>query len=237
MSGAISCAGSLIKAGGGDLTLSGALTHTGTTTVNGGKLVVGSNLSSSALTVAAGAVLGGTGTLGNTTVSGTHAPGNSPGVQTTADLTYTAGSTIVWELIANATSGRGTNFDGVDVAGNLAFSGATTLSLDFASAGSALRWSDTLWDNDITGTNGWKVFDLGSGSVSGLANLSIGGGPWLDGAGNSLASLRPQAAFLLFQDGNDVYLNYGVSAIPEPAGALATGLLLGSATLLRRRRR
>lgn len=237
VSGAISGAGSLIKTGGGTLTLTGTLSHTGTTTVNAGKLVASSNLSSSALTVAAGAVLGGTGTLGNTTVSGTHSPGNSPGVQSAADLTYTAGSNVLWELIANSTSGRGTNFDGIDVTGNLAFTGATTLVLDFASAGSALRWSDTLWDNDISGTNGWKVFDLGTGTVSGLANLAIGGGPWLDGAGNALAAVRPQAAFLLFQDGNDVYLNYGVSAIPEPAGVLATGLLLGSATLMRRRKR
>jgi fibronectin-binding autotransporter adhesin len=232
---------SLTKAGNGTQTLTAANTYTGATTVTGGKLVVNGSIATSTLTsVNAAAALGGSGTVGTTTIAGTHSPGNSPGVQTfTGDLTYQNGSNLVWELIGNTTAGRGTSFDGVNLTGsaNLAFTGATTLNLDFALAGSTVDWSDTMWNNSITGINGWKVFDLASGSISGLVNLTIGTGTWNDGSGDSLASVRPNASFSLFQDGNDLYLNYSnVSAIPEPGSLLGLGVLLGAPTLLRRRR-
>lgn len=228
----------LVKDGAGTFTLSGTHAYTGNTTVSNGKLVVNGSIASSGLTsVNAGAVLGGSGTLGTTTVAGTHSPGNSPGVQTvTGNLTYSAGSHVVWELIANSTTGRGTGFDGIDVTGNLAFTGATTLDLEFALAGSTVDWSDALWDNSITGTNGWKVFDLTTGTITGLGNLAIGTGTRPDASGDTLAAVRPNASFSLFQDGNDIYLNYtNVSPIPEPGSLLGLGLLLGVPLLSRRR--
>jgi fibronectin-binding autotransporter adhesin len=232
---------SVSKSGSSVWTLSGASTYTGTTAVNAGRLVVDGTIASSSLTtVAAGAILGGSGTLGATTVAGTHAPGNSPGVQTVAgNLTYSAGSNFVWELIANSTSGRGSDFDGITLTGasNLVFAGATTLDLDFALAGSAVNWSDTLWSQSVSGINGWKVFDLDTGAITGLENLAIGGSDWLDGNGGTLSVIRPGAAFSLFQDGNDLYLNYTyVSAIPEPGSLLGLGLLIGAPVLMRRRK-
>lgn len=239
---AVSTGGGLSKLGAGTLILDATNTYRGATLVSAGKLVVNGSIAASALTtVNAAATLGGSGTLGATTVSGTHSPGNSPGVQTFAgDLTYAAGSNLVWELIANTTNGRGTNHDGIDLTGsaNLAFTGATTLDLDFASAGSTVDWSDTLWDQAITGTNGWKLFDLTTGAISGLGNLTLGGTSWTDSGGRSLDVIRPGFSFSLFADGNDLYLNYtSASAIPEPGGLAGLAMVFSPLLLVRRRKR
>jgi autotransporter-associated beta strand protein len=55
----------LVKLGTGTLTLTGNSTHTGTTTVSSGGLQVNGSFSSSPVTVASGATLGGNGILGN----------------------------------------------------------------------------------------------------------------------------------------------------------------------------
>lgn len=86
---------SLTKAGAGKWILSGANAYTGATTVTAGTLIInGSTTSTSIVSVASGATLGGTGIVGgNTTVSGTVSPGNSPGTLSFGqDLTLNNGS-------------------------------------------------------------------------------------------------------------------------------------------------
>ena len=70
----------LIKTGGGTLTLTGANTFTGTTAVNAGKLLVPGTLPTSAVTVAAGAMLGANAVTGTvaTTTGGILSPGATP---------------------------------------------------------------------------------------------------------------------------------------------------------------
>ncbi|MEY4243795.1 MAG: hypothetical protein RLZZ245_1380 [Verrucomicrobiota bacterium] len=186
---------------------------------------------------------GGGQVTGDIIIAGTHAPGFSPGLQEIqGNLTYSEGASVVWELIDNTLAGRGTSYDGIDVQGSLdylgtkvdghlTFDGATTLKLDFALLESAVDWSHSLWGSDITGTNGWKIFNA-TGDITGLENLQIENSNWLDANGVALSTARAGASFSLFQQGQGIYLNY--SAVPEPSAALLGGL--GMLALLRRRR-
>jgi hypothetical protein len=138
---------------------------------------------------------------------------------------------VQWELEANALGLRGTNFDGINVGGNLDFAGATTLALDF---GVNVNWTNAFWNTDVTGTNGWLIYDV-DGLTTQLANLSLSApSTWLDSSNVALNIVRPGASFNLTQSGNDIYLNY--SSIPEPGtyALLATGLAL--LALVHRRR-
>lgn len=76
MSGVISGSGALNKLGTGALTLSNTNTYSGATIVSAGTLFVNGSLGNGAVTVASGATLGGTGSVGGTvTVNGSFAPG------------------------------------------------------------------------------------------------------------------------------------------------------------------
>jgi autotransporter-associated beta strand protein len=210
----ISGSGAVTQAGTGSTTLSGTNTYTGATTVSAGTLVVSSSLaSSSGLTVAAGATIKGTGTLPPATINGTHAPGNSPGLQTVnGNLTYNNGAAITWELNTNAIGTRGTDYDGVDVVnGNLTFNSTVNLNLVFNASGSAVDWTNAFWSNAQTGSNGWKIFEVSSGySISGLSNITINAASqWVDINSKVLRTQRvSNGTFVLEQVGTAVYLTY-----------------------------
>ena len=215
--GTISGTGGLTKSGTGTLTLSGTNTYAGATAVTQGTLAINGNNSAAtgALTVDSSAKLSGTGTIGGaTTISGTHSPGNSPGIQTfTNGLTYNPGSSITWELAANGLGTRGTDFDGVNVTGGtLSFSNTTTMNLSFLTP---VVWTDTFWGGSYATTNGWRIYDAAS-AISGFANMALNTS-WIDSLGTNLTSVRPGASFSLYQDvaNNDIYLNY--DAVPEPS--------------------
>ena len=206
---AIGGSGSLTKRGSGTLVLSGISTYTGATTVESGVLRVDGALGASAVSMSSGTTLSGSGSVGGPvtlSATATHAPGTSPGVQTFADgIVYETGSSLVWELVANSVSGRGTSFDGIDVTGgvlNIA-SGATS-TLVFNGAGSAVNWNDAFWAQDRQ----WVVFDdvnppaLASSRVFDTVTVTA------DSGGRSLSTARPRAFFRWITDGNDVVLEY-----------------------------
>ncbi len=199
--GVISGNGTVTKQGTAALTLSGTHTYTGLTSLAEGGLVIDGSIPG-ALDTAAATTLAGTGTIGgNATIAGTHTPGNSAGTQTFgANLTYAAGSSIAWELAANATTGA--NADQVIVAGTLDFAGPVTLTPAFAGDGSTVDWTNSFWLEE----HSWVVFD--AATVSNPQNLQLSPATWPDSKGASFDSALAGASFSLSQSGGDVLLHF-----------------------------
>jgi fibronectin-binding autotransporter adhesin len=240
---------SVLKTGTGTTTLTGTNTYTGTTTIQQGTLALGSTGSiansttlvvgnagssgavldvsaiSGGFTVGATQTLMGVGTVnGAVTINGTHAPGNSAGLQTvTGDLSYGSASIFDWELTANsATQGTSPNFtfDQVDMTG-----AADTLSIVSGAKinlilNNGVAFSDGFWNTNQS----WNIFTNAS-TVAGnflINNISN------DMNSTAYTALHPYGSFTM----TGTTLTW--TAVPEPSGVLA-GLLLG-AGLLRRRR-
>jgi autotransporter-associated beta strand protein len=123
-SGAISGGGGLTKAGGGTTSLAAANTYGGATTINAGTLLVDGSIVNSTTTVNSGGTLGGHGTTGVVNVaSGGHlAPGNSPGLLSTGNLSLVSGATFEEEIGGTA---AGSGYDQVRVNGSVNLGNAT----------------------------------------------------------------------------------------------------------------
>ncbi len=106
--GVISGAGTVAKNNAGIVILSGANAYTGATAVNGGILYVnGSLATASAVSVASGARLGGTGTVGTATIAtGGSVEGgqNKAGTLTLSGLTFNGTATAFFGNLANYTT-------------------------------------------------------------------------------------------------------------------------------------
>lgn len=227
----LSGVGGFVKQGTGLLALAGANSYAGTTTISAGTLRIDGNQAAAtgSVSVAASAVLSGTGTIGGaTTVFGTHAPGSSPGLQTFAGgLAYAAGSSLVWELSANTADAaqRGVLFDGIDLitSGTLSIDPAATLRLVFNAPLANGTPSIVDWDDPFWGANHiWRLIDLASPVVWDeilFTSLSVGN----DAAGDSIMLLRPEARFELMASGGDLLVAY---MVPEPS---SVALLVASA--------
>jgi MYXO-CTERM domain-containing protein len=242
-SGVISGSGGIAKQSAGTLTLSGANTYSGDTTVEQGKLVVNGSIQQSAVTVASGAVLGGSGTVGDTTIlSGAKiGPGNSPGTLNIAgDLTWSGGGSYDWEIY-NAVGAAGSEWDLIDVDGSLLFSGLSsgntfTINVFSLSAlpntvGALAGWnSATSWS--------WTILSAGSGMGAFNANNFT-----LNTANFTSANSLDGGTFSLAADGGDLNLLFtagagpGPSPVPEPGTWAAAVLLAGAAGYVRWRRR
>jgi fibronectin-binding autotransporter adhesin len=248
-SSAITGLGGFTQAGTGTTVLTAANTYTGDTTVLAGNLVINGSLTSSNINVSTGATLSGDGAFfgdttidgtltgsgtynGNIAINGVHSPGNSPGLTTVnGNLTYNAGSSVQWELINNTTSGRGVNFDAINVTGNLDFAGPTSFDMFFNISGSNVDWNDSFWGANQS----WHVYQVG-GTTTGLSNLSINTVDWVDGFGNLFDTVRAGSQFTFTQTGSDIYLQYGPTSVPEPGSIVLMSVagLFGGGGFVRR---
>ena len=244
---------SVLKTGTGTTTLAGTNTYSGATTIHQGTLtlaaggsiansttlVVGDAGSSGAVldltaksgyTIASDTTLKGVGTVnvgvGNTlAISGTHAPGNSSGVQSvTGNLSYGTASIFEWELNGNTNSsgdrGAAGGYDAVDVTGSLAIDGTAATGTIFKIVLGSGVTADPFWTNPLVPRTWSDIFSYTSlvGSFN-TSNIQVTG---------SGASAIGGGSFSI----SGTALTW--TPVPEPSTALA-GLLLG-AGLLRRRR-
>jgi fibronectin-binding autotransporter adhesin len=178
---AISGSGGMIKTGTGTLTLSAANTYSGASTVTAGTLLVnGSLANTSAVTVAAGGVLGGSGSLAATLAgAGLVSPGNSPGILTAPQVDPSAGTGYAFEFTGT---------------GSPAYGSPT------ASINDVLRLTDTTtpFTTSLTGTNVIDVYfdvtTLGNGDT-------FRGGFYTDNGSDFLESIE-DATYAYWVRGN-----------------------------------
>jgi autotransporter-associated beta strand protein len=184
------------------------------------------------LDISDGGILSGSGSItGDVTFAdgGIHAVGNSPGLQEiTGDVSYNAGSSFYWDLmvptdpsanfLAEIQSGYGTEWDAVDITGNL-----------LGEAGAIFRvvldtddFSNDFW---LTGRRWNSVFNADNINLVDLNNIFT---TFEFYSGGSLIAAPSEGSFS-FQNGDLVF------AIPEPSSSLLVALLLGTALLRRSR--
>lgn len=198
--------GTLAKTGAGVLTLSGANTFTGNTTVNAGTLNLTGSLLSPTVSIADGASLTGAGTLKNLSLAGLYSPGNSPALVSLDSLAMV--STAVLNLEIGGTT-RGTEYDALAITNALTAAG--TLNVSFI--------------NGFTpsGSVTFDLFDFSSASGS-FSTVNL---PTLD------ANWTWNTASLLTT--GELSLNFAAVPEPSTYALLATGLGLAILARRRRR--
>ncbi len=235
-SGTLNGLGGFTQAGSGTTILNFANSYTGTTNVGAGTLIINGNQAAAtgAVTVANGATLGGSGTIGGAViVNGILSPGNSPGLLTVGSLDLRAGSTTLMQIIGagNLAGTAGTAYDKlvISTAGGLGYGG--TLDLDFAN-------TTTFADGTTFDLFGFTGSTLGRfGSVSSTGSGSYGGLTFsgLDGVWTALFGSQQ----LTFSELTG-QLRFTTNSVPEidPAtGSSALSLIAGVVALIEQRRR
>jgi autotransporter-associated beta strand protein len=192
--------GQLTKTGAGTMILTGNNTYTGTTTVNQGVLLVNGQQSQSPVSLVTGGQIGGTGPVGNiSALNGHTAPGANVGKLSSGNLSFFSPSSLL-KIDINGTAG-GTNYDQVDVTGNvLLMGGSLAISMNIPGAVSnqyvivkndgvePVNGTFTGVTNGASITNNGTIFVVkyngGDGNDIVLIQQNIGVGPQIGGIQN-----------------------------------------------------
>ncbi len=233
----ISGAGSVVQAGTGQTILSGNNTYTGATLVNAGTLIINGSLAAgSAVTVAAGASLGGSGVInGSVSVAGTLTPGNSPGILSTGSESWLDGGNFNFQ-IADATGLAGTGYDTIAIMGGLDLS---NLSED----GFAINlWTLSSVSPDVNGNaanfNGFSSYSwVLASTTTGIVGFNANNFEIFTTANNGAAGFSNtfSGEFSIDVSGNNLVLNY--TAVPEPSVCALLAMGLAFSLGLRRKSR
>lgn len=219
VTGNLSGTGGLTVNGPGALTLAGANSYTGPTSVNT-RLFVNGTLGNTAVTVNSFGLLGGSGLI-NGSVSvlsgGTFSPGNSPGLLTLGSSLTLAGTTLMEIDGLN----RGSLYDGADVGGSLTYGGA--MLIVFNSSLTTAYADNTVFD--------FFNFASQSGSFTSITTASNGayyGGLTFTQSGDKWTAAKGAQTVEYTQSTGNLVV------VPEPLTLGLTGLGIVAAIMARR---
>ncbi len=221
--GEAAAGGSLVKSDNGTLILSAVNTYTGTTTVNGGTLIVSGQISGSTSTINGG-TLSGTGTTGAVIMNpgGTILPGlaSATGTLNTGSIVFNGGGTFALTINTSSVDTNGNVASGLEaITGELQLGSGTAPALTLSDLGS-----------NVTLSLGDKI------------TLATYTGGWDGNFFSYNGTIVPDGGTISFQ-ANKYQLNYNVGSsvvltvIPEPATVASLLSGLGMLAGLRRFRR
>ena len=237
----ISGTGAIEKDNISTLTLTGANSYSGNTTINNGTLIINGNQGSAtgSMTINVSGTLGGSGTIGASllTVNGVIAPGNSPGTLATGSQLWNDGGSYLWEINASndagGTIGTDPGWDWLDITGTLDLSllstGGFTIDIDSLTSGNIA--------GDAVGFDTWTKGSPGDVDYSFTIATASSGITGFDADNFTLDSSgfsnAPSWDWQIVLSGSDLVLE--AYAVPEPSSAALLGLG-GLALMLRRKR-
>lgn len=221
----------LIKNGTGMLTLNGANTYGGITTINGGTLSVGGSISGSIVNVGNAAVIQGSGSVNsvvNVLGGGMLAPGNSIQSLAIGSLAMSSGSTFAYELNGDAAPGVAGDLAAIN--GNLELAPDNTTAITFTELGSG-SWlaGEKLTIASYGGAWNGGLFSFGGSTVGDDLPIIIGGTPWRFDYNDTVAGSNFTADLT-----GTSYVT--ITAVPEPGAAASLLAGLGVLAFVRRRR-
>ena len=237
----ISGTGAIEKDNTSTLTLTGANSYSGNTTINNGTLIINGNQGSAtgSMTINVSGTLGGSGTIGASllTVNGVIAPGNSPGTLATGSQLWNDGGSYLWEINASndagGTIGTDPGWDWLDITGTLDLSllstGGFTIDIDSLTSGNIA--------GDAVGFDTWTKGSPGDVDYSFTIATASSGITGFDADNFTLDSSgfsnAPSWDWQIVLSGSDLVLE--AYAVPEPSSTALLGLG-GLALMLRRKR-